>query len=548
MCLSDQNKLTQWLIVILLSVTILKCLYADETATSAQVAAQAQAGSGQETEDKFDLMELRIKGNTLLKPVLLERTVYPFLGPGKTIDTVMSAQKALEDLYHNNGYQTVVVDIPEQTVDSGIVYLDVLEGKVSRLRVTGSRYFSLNKIKAGVPEIAEGKTPNFPVMQQQIADISGQSEDRAITPVLRPGDKPGTLEVDLNVKDKFPLHGRVELNGRNTASTSLLRLVSTVHYDNLWQKLHSASLTYQVSPENNEEVDVWVGSYTMPLFDNASKLTFYGVGSSSNAQVASGGAISVVGVGEIYGLRYARNLPGFDNFSHNLTLGVDYKNFTETLNLDTNKVINTPLDYTPFSIQYGGTYTDKKLQAGFNAGVNFALRGMGNEPEEFEDKRADAKPSYAYLTLGANGSYLLPEDFVINSRITGQVADSPLISNEQFSMGGMQSVRGYFETQTLADDGFTGSIELLSPRLAPLSLDYINKLQAIAFIDGGLGWNQKALSGNPKSFSLASVGMGVRFQVWKYFSGVLDLGIPLLDVNEVEAGDPKLHFLVATEF
>lgn len=502
----------------------------------------------QAAEDKFDLMELRVKGNSLLKPVLIERTVYPFLGPNKSIDTVMAAQKALEELYHNQGYQTIVVDIPEQTVESGIVYLEVLEGKVSRLRVKGAHYFSLNKIKAGVPEIAEGKVPNFPVMQKQLADLSGQSEDRKINPVLRPGDKPGTLEVDLNVKDELPLHGRVELNGRNTSSTSLLRLVSTVHYDNLWQKMHTASLTYQVSPENSDEVDVWVGTYSMPLLDNTSKLSFYGVGSSSNAQVASGGAISVIGIGNIFGLRFARTLPGIDNYSHSLTLGVDYKNFTETLNLDLNKVINTPLDYTPFSVQYGGSYADNKLQTNFNAGINFALRGMGNEPAEFEDKRADAKPNYAYLTAGLNGSYVLPEDFVISSRINGQVADSPLVSNEQFSMGGMQSVRGYFETQVLADDGFTGSIELLSPRLVPINLDTINKLQALLFVDGGLGGNKEALSGNPKNFSLASVGTGVRFQVWKYFSGILDVGIPLLDVNTVKAGSPKVHFLVATEF
>ncbi|MBK8815271.1 MAG: ShlB/FhaC/HecB family hemolysin secretion/activation protein [Methylococcaceae bacterium] len=534
--------------LIILGLALLTPVYVLAETPPSTTSDASSADKEQVSDEKFDLMELRIKGNTLLKPVLLERTVYPFLGPGKSIDTVMAAQKALEDLYHDKGYQTIVVDIPEQTVDSGIVYLDVLEGKVSRLRVTGARFFSMNKIKAGVPEIAEGKSPNFTVMQQQLADISGQSEDRKINPVLRPGDKPGTLEVDLDVKDELPLHGRVELNGRNTASTSLLRLVSTIHYDNLWQRLHSASLTYQVSPENSDEVDVWVGTYSMPLFDNLSKLSFYGVGSSSNAQVSSGGAISVVGVGDIYGLRFARTLPGFDNYSHNLTLGVDYKNFTETLNLDIKKVINTPLDYTPFSIQYGGTYADNKLQAGFNAGLNFALRGMGNDPEEFEDKRGDAKPNYAYLTLGANGSYLLPEDFVVSGRISGQAADSPLISNEQFSMGGMQSVRGYFETQVLADDGFTGSVEILSPRLAPLTMDYINKLQALLFVDGGLGWNQKALDGNPKSFSLASAGMGVRFQVWKYFSGTLDLGIPLLDANEVKAGDPKLHFLVASEF
>lgn len=71
----------------------------------------------------------------------LERTVYHFLGPNKSIDNVEAARAAVEDLYRTNGYQTVAVDIPEQDVKNGVVYLQVVEGKVSRLRVKDSRYF-----------------------------------------------------------------------------------------------------------------------------------------------------------------------------------------------------------------------------------------------------------------------------------------------------------------------------------------------------------------------------------------------------------------------
>ena len=216
-------------------------------------------------EANFDLLELRVKGNTLLERNQLERTVYPFLGLKKNIDTVEEARNALENLYRIKGYQTVAVDIPEQNVENGVVYLQVVEGKVSRLRVKDSRYFSLGAIKAGVPELAPGKVPNLPIMQKQLAALGSQNADRKITPVLRAGDTPGTLEVDLKVKDQLPLHGSIALNGRNTSSTSLLRLVSSLHYDNLWQKLHSASLMYQVAPENREEVDC-LGRYLRDAF------------------------------------------------------------------------------------------------------------------------------------------------------------------------------------------------------------------------------------------------------------------------------------------
>ncbi len=170
------------------------------------VAAEPQ----QAQQPGFDLLELRVKGNTLLERTELERAVYPFLGPKKTIDTVEQARDALEKIYQAKGYQTVAVDIPEQDVKNGVVYLQVVEGKVSRLRIKDSRYFSLGAIKAGVPELAEGNVPNMPKMQAQLAAIDNQSADRKVTPVLRAGETPGTLEVDLKVKDSLPLHGRVE--------------------------------------------------------------------------------------------------------------------------------------------------------------------------------------------------------------------------------------------------------------------------------------------------------------------------------------------------
>lgn len=504
--------------------------------------------SAQEQEARFDLFELRVKGNTLLERTLLERTVYPFLGPKKDIETVEKARGALEKLYHANGYQTVGVDIPEQNVQNGVVYLQVVEGKVSRLRVKDSRYFSLGSIKAGVPELAEGHVPNMPKMQEQLAALDSQSNDRKVTPILRPGENPGTLDVDLKVKDELPLHGSVALNGRNTSSTSLLRLVSTLHYDNLWQKFHSASFTYQVSPEESDEVDVMVGTYSLPIFDNAAKLALYAVSSSSTAQIASAGALSVVGIGEIYGARIIKPLPTLKRYSHSLVAGFDYKDFKEDLNLIGADTLKTPITYLPFTLQYNSSIRGEKSFTTFNLGVNFSVRGLGNDAAEFENKRLDARPNYSYLQSGLNFTHDLPYGMEFFGRFSGQLADSPLISNEQYSLGGMQSIRGYFETQALTDDGLTGSFEWRSPRLVSNKLDYINKMQALVFLDAGKGWTQKNLKGTPATNELASAGLGVRVQAWKYLIGVLDIGFPLIDLQPVQQGDPKVHFNIATEF
>ncbi len=511
---------------------------------------QQQAAPEQHLEQQaqFDLLELRVKGNTLLERKELERAIYPFLGTKKTADAVERASKALENLYHAKGYQSVEVYPPEQNVEHGVVYLQVVEGKVARLRVKDAKYFSLDKIKEDVPEIAEGKVPNFPIMQKQLETLGNKNPDRQITPILRAGEVPGTLEVDLKVKDKLPLHGRLEMNGRNTSTTSDTRLVASLHYDNLWQKFHTASLMYQVSPEDSEQVDVWAGTYAMPLLDTDTKLAFYAVHSATNAPSSlSAGSTTVIGKGDIYGLKFIKPLPALEKYSHSLTAGIDYKDFQQT------SVISTPIAYLPFSLQYNGALRGKKSITSFNGGLNFSVRDLGNDQKQFDDyqgngKRTGSRSDYAYLTAGLNFNYSLPLGMEFASRIAGQLANSPLIQNEQLSLGGMQSIRGYFETQVLADDGFNGSLELRSPRLAPDSLSYINKLQALAFVDGGKGWIQQASLGTPSYYDLVSTGVGMRFQMWRYLMGIVDVGFPLIDETVVKAGDPKVHFNIATEF
>lgn len=516
----------------------------------AQPAAEKAADAAQPKSppDKFDLWELRVKGNSLLDKKELERTVYQFLGPGKTIEQVEAARLALEKLYQAKGYQTVVVDIPEQEVKKGVVNLQVVEGKVSRLKVTDSRYFSLGKIKATIPEIAEGNVPNFKVMQKQLTELAGQSADRKIQPILRAGETPGTVEVDLKVQDTLPLHGRVELNGRNTINTTRLRLASTVRYDNLWQKFHSAAFTFQVSPEDNNEVEVFSGTYVLPWFNTNARVALYAVSSNSNAQIASAGALNVVGIGSVYGLRFIQPFSGTGNYYHSLTLGADYKDFQEDLRLVGADSILTPIAYLPFLVQYAGNLRGEGYLTSFDAGVFFSVRGLANSETEFENKRFLARPNFAYLKGNLSFRHDLPGGWEVATRFSGQVADSPLISNEQFSLGGASSVRGYFETQVLADDAFSGSLEFYTPDFAPEGWDFVNSLQALAFIDAATGGIKNALPGNSQGDTLASAGAGLHFRLAKVVSAALDLGFPFISIDPVKSGEPRLHFTFATDF
>lgn len=497
----------------------------------------------------FDLLELRVKGSTKLDKRQLERTIYPFLGPKKSLENVDLARAALEELYKVQGYQTVSVDIPEQDVKNGIVYLQVVEGKVSRLKVKDSRYFAMGKIKAGVPELAEGNVPHFPTMQKQLTELSGQSPDRKIQPVLRAGDTPGTLEADLKVKDELPLHGSVLINGRNTIGTTRLRLITSVHYDNLWQAMHSASFMYQGSPENINQVDVMAGTYALPIFNTDMRLAMYGVNSSSSSQIASAGSMDVIGIGSIFGGRFIAPLKApMADYYHSFTAGVDYKDFKEDLRPLGSDAISTPIQYTPFLAQYTASHRTDESFTALDLGMHFSVRGVGNDQAQFEQKRYKAKANYMYLTTDLKFKHDLPLGMEISTRFTNHLADSPLISNEQYSLGGALNVRGYYETQALVDDAVFGSLELYTPRFSTLDSVYLNNLKFMAFLDSGNGWILDPLPGQVNSYYLAGAGVGLNFQIQKFLMTALDIGFPFIALGPVNVGDPRVDFTVETAF
>ncbi len=497
----------------------------------------------------FDLLELRVKGSTKLDKKQLERTIYPFLGPKKSLENVDLARTALEELYRAQGYQTVSVDIPEQDVKNGVVYLQVVEGKVSRLKVKDARYFAMGKIKAGVPELAEGNVPHFPTMQKQLTELSGQSPDRKIQPVLRAGDTPGTLEVDLKVKDELPLHASVLLNGRNTFGTTRLRLITSLHYDNLWQAMHSASFMYQGSPENTDQVDVMAGTYALPIFSTDMRLAMYGVNSSSSSQIASAGSMDIIGIGSIFGGRLIAPLKtDLPDFYHSLTAGVDYKDFQENVRPVGSDETETPIQYLPFLAQYTGSYRTDESFTALDLGMHFSVRGVGNDQAQFEQKRYKAKANYMYLTTDLKFKHDLPLGMEISTRFSNHLADSPLIANEQYSLGGALNVRGYYETQALVDDAVFGSLELYTPRFSTLDSVYLNNLKFMAFIDSGNGWVLDPLPGQVNSYYLAGAGVGLNFQIQKFLMTALDVGFPFIALGPVSVGDPRVDFTVETAF
>jgi hemolysin activation/secretion protein len=496
----------------------------------------------------FNVFEFKIDGNTVLPAGKIEESVYPFLGETKTIADVEKARSALEKTYQDAGYLTVSVSIPQQEVDEGIVTLKVTEGTVERLRVTESKYTSLAEVKSRVGEFTEGKVPHFPTAQAQLGTVN-RGQNRQVTPVLRAGKSPGKVEVDLKVQDQLPLHGNLELNDRYAPNTTRTRLNGGLRYENLWQKDHSIGIGFQVSPEDLSEVQVVSGTYVIPRM-NGDYFAAYGV--ISNSDISAVGDVTVIGKGNIVGARYIHPLPLVENYYHSVTAGVDYKDFRESVNLSNAPGIKNPISYVAFMLGYDGTYQAETAQVQFNFTANFAPRGLGNTEREFKNRRDFAKPNYAYIRSDLKYTQKLPYDWAVQARLSGQLANDPLIGVEQFTLGGVDSVRGYLESNELGDNGVFTSVELRTPPFKKFIknksfADYIKDFYAFSFVDAGYSHLYNP-GGEEPSSNISSAGLGLKLKTTKGLFTNLDYAYAFKDSGLVKSGDDRLHFRVGYEW
>jgi hemolysin activation/secretion protein len=504
-----------------------------------------------EVKPTFDVFDFQIEGNSVLDDETLERTVYPFMGPDKTVEEVEKARAALEAAYRQAGYPTVLVAIPEQDINAGMVRIEVLEGRIETLHITGAKYYALGKLRDSVPALAEGQVPHMPRVQAEMASVAQQAPDRSVTPVFRASSTPGKMEVELKVKDQLPLHGSVEMNSRSSSNTSYSRLIGSLRYDNLWQMFHSFSLQYQVSPQDSSQVSVWSGTYVLPTGWYDTRLAFYGINISSNTALGSSlgtaiGDASILGAGSIYGLRLVKPLLTHSDVTQSLTAGFDYKSFDQTLTLGLQQT--TAIQYAAFMTSYEGSWRDADAVTSVNISNHFDLRGVGTDAAQFQNKRVGATPDFLYFTADVRHQHGLPEDFRLQTRAQGQVSMSPLISNEQFMAGGPLSVRGYHQTQLLGDQGVNLSVEILTPRLAPEDWAENQNLRLLAFFDWANLWTMAPIAPTQAVSHLASSGMGLRSLWFRHLLGELDWSYPLYQQTNVQVGEQRVDFRMQYEF
>jgi hemolysin activation/secretion protein len=497
------------------------------------------------SDDTFDVWEFRVLGNTTLPGRDIEAAVYPFLGEHKSLANVEEARDALVDAYRKAGLGTVLVDIPEQTTEEGIVRLQVTEGRVEKVRIAGARYYSERKIIASLPSIQPGAVPNLPALQHELTTLATEARDRQVVPVLKPGSTPGTVEVDLSIQDKIPLHASVEFNNRYTADTTPLRMITSISYENMFQRAETASLMYQVSPENTSQVKLGVFSYAghTPWKD----VSWSGYAIRSDSNVAAVGTLAVIGKGSIYGLRLNRDLVSGPTGTASLVLGADYKDFGEKIQLS-DSTAATPIQYLMWTAQLSDVERNEHYDAQATLSAQFGVRGLLNDERQFAYKRANAHAGFSYLRASAQAFWHLPKGWSFGGRLNAQYSEQPLVNNEQFVFGGADTVRGYLEAEELTDAGIAGGLELRAPVWTHGAL----RGNLFFFTDHGVGMTQLPLPGQPARVSLDSLGGGLKLGFGNDFEAALDWAMARhkgsKDSRTSVSTNPQFDFLVKYSF
>ena len=333
----------------------------------------------------FEVRGYAIEGNTLLEPKVLHEILDKRTGPSVTFDDIRAGLAEMQMAFRQRGYVTVSVGLPQQRLTNGIVKIHVTEGRLAEITLAHNHFFSSNNIMAELPSLQSNTLLNNLVLQQEL-DHANENRDRQIYPEIVPGPEPGTSSLRLNIKDRIPLHARLEVDNYSTPGTPEFRVNNSIQYNNLWQLNHQIGLQYSFSPESyksgNESfydlpsIANYSAFYRLPIasldeempersvdvgdfgYDEVSKrfrppplsgnpeVVVYASRSDSDTgldlvsdsilnNVVSNSTLIIekklfqqtISVNEDVGFRFSAPLPDFDDVSSTFTAGLDHKGF-----------------------------------------------------------------------------------------------------------------------------------------------------------------------------------------------------------------------------
>jgi hemolysin activation/secretion protein len=494
---------------------------------------------------RFEIQRFLVEGNTLLTQSELDRILTPFSGKNRDFGDIQRALEALQDVYTGRGYNAVRVSVPEQDIRAGQVRLRVVEARIRRVRVQGNRFFDEKNVRAGLPSLKEGTSPNTRAIGAD-AQLVNENPAKQVSVALQAADDPGQVDASVRVTDEKPDRISVFADNTGTAATGNYRTGVGYQNANLFNGDDVLSAQAITSPGHASDVKVFGAGYRVPVYGwggVVDVLTGYSSVSSGVVQ----DLFSVSGKGTVFGLRYTQLLGRIDAYEHRVAFGLDYRAYKNSVTLvGTTAQLVPDITVRPASLTYIGRFSQVGRDLSFNVSYSHNIPG-GNKggDADFEATRAGATAKYGIVRESVAFSQLLPSDFIVRAVASAQQTHDLLIPGEQFGMGGADSVRGYYERETASDKGQRFSLEGYGPDFG----SWIGgswRARALIFADAARGHDNAPIRGPDNK--LGSFGLGVRANQGKSLAFRLDVARVTKDAGTRANGDYRAHAAVAYSF
>lgn len=508
----------------------------------------------------FSVKALKIEGNTLLPESKLMARIAHLIGEGRSLNDLVQGATAIQQAYRKAGYGGVVAFVPEQKLENGDVIIQVVEGKIDKVQISGNDERDEINILRSLPHLKQGETPVVKNIDRNI-QMANENPTKKIRVALVAGARPGAIDADAKVTDERPLRLLFGVDSAGTPGTGNFRTNVGIQHTNLWNRDHIGTFQFQTSPTEPSRAQIYSVGYRIPFYNQFSAIdAFYAhsnVESLTSAAPLGVGPFGFTGKGDIAGFRAHRFLPRVGEYDHRVTFGWDWRHFNNNCAFQGNTGsaacdrLAADVTITPVSLGYVG----QKDGPIFSWGINTNISGNfgGSSQAVFNTARLDADKHYAVWRFFGFTNVNLPAGFGISTRVLAQYSPHALVPGEQFgiggggsAMGGFISVRGYREREIVGDYGASFNIEGLGPDFAKIVNSESLSLRPLGFFDFGWAGNnhQAPCDAQGSSCEIAGVGGGIRFAIGKKFSGRLDFGHALMDGNQKAAGTSRGHLAI----
>ncbi|WDP89284.1 MAG: ShlB/FhaC/HecB family hemolysin secretion/activation protein [Desulfobacter sp.] len=494
---------------------------------------------------RFILKEVRLEGNTVYTQSQLMQFYDTPLNTKVSLADIYNVTDKITAHYRNDGYILSQAIIPVQTITDGKITLQIIEGFVDDVEISGDIQGSVYILEAFGEKITESRPLKNEVFERY-ALFANDLFGAKVKAILRPSkNQPGAATVVFTTEHTHA-SGSVGIHNRGTDSVGPLEVVGSLNLNSSLGLYEQISAVLVITTDYREQKYAAL-TYKQPVGTEGAVVS---LSANMNRSEPDGQFMRLTEVeteSENYKISY--EYPHIRTRKKNLRSRISFehrKSKTQQLNqvsaLDKIRVLTAGATYDFVDKANATNLLDLSISQGLDI-LDATKTGSDNL------SRSDGRSDFTKLNIMATRSQPLSNKWGLQFGMIGQYSFSDLLSSQEFGFGGAQYGRAYDSSEITGDHGIAFKTELQYAQQS--QLPFLNSWQLYSFYDIGKVWQLSSLPGEESNESAASAGLGFRFNSPFNISGSLEMAVPLTRPVAAESPggkDPRFFFNLNSSF